>query len=57
MHFICFFTLEDFQVQPSATLSYTAQVMYVTTIGTAAIGSFMVTSTISTTPSTSGIII
>ena len=48
------FTLKGFQVQPNATLSYTAQVMYVTTIGTAATGSFIVTSTISAL-STSGI--
>ena len=51
------FTLEGFQLQPSTTLSYTAQVMYVTTVGTAAIGSFIITSTTSTTSSTSGITI
>ena len=49
------FTLEGFQLQPSTTLSYTAQVMYVTTVGTAAIGSFIITSTTSTTLSTSTI--
>ena len=49
------FTLEGFQLQPSTTLSYTAQVMYVTTIGTASIGTFIVTSSITTASSTSGI--
>ena len=49
------FTLEGFQLQPSTTLSYTAQVMYVTTVGAAAIGSFIVTSSKPTTPLTLGI--